>query len=90
MRQAKSSRAVQRSSDSLVAYQLPLVEICERKRVLVENYIGILAYGSQEIRIRVSFGSILIRGNRMRIRKICKEKLVISGDIDAVVFQGRA
>ena len=89
MRQCESSRAGKMGGGRFVSYQLPLVEICDRKRVLVENYIGILAYGAREIMIRVSFGYILIQGNRMKIRKICKEKLVISGEVDAVILQGR-
>ena len=69
-------------------YRLPLVEICGRRRVLIENYDSVLGYGEQEIIIKVNFGCIDIQGNNMKIRKLCKEKMVVSGEINAVVFRG--
>ena len=67
----------------------PLVEICGRGRVLVENHCGILTYGTEEIRINGRLGAICISGHELEIVKICREKLVVSGVIDSVVYQGR-
>ena len=67
-------------------YRLPLVEICGRSRVLIENYNSVQGYTEQQIIIKVCFGSIRIQGNKMKIRKLSKEKMVVSGEIDAVVL----
>lgn len=68
-------------------YTMPLVEICGQKRVLVENHLGIVDYTLQQVSIKVYFGFINIQGSSLKITKMCKEKLVISGNIDAVNFQ---
>jgi len=69
--------------------KMPLVAIYGRRRVLIENHCGVITYGTDEIRINGGFGAIRICGKELGIRKICREKLVISGVIDAVDFQGR-
>jgi len=69
------------------AKRLPLIEICGYKRVLIENHFGIAMYSSQEIIIKVCFGCIQVLGCGLVIKKFCKEKIVISGDIDAIRFQ---
>ena len=71
-----------------IGYRLPLVEVYGRRRVLIENHDSIQGYGQQEITIKVSFGLIRIQGNKMKIRKLSKEKVIVSGEIDAVVFGG--
>lgn len=68
--------------------RLPLVELLGRRRVLVENHHGILFYGTNEIGIRVCFGCLYVQGKDLKIRRICKEKLVISGIVDGVQIQG--
>lgn len=69
------------------AKRLPLIEICGHKRVLIENHLGIAMYSCQEIMVKVCFGCVQILGSGLVIKKFCKEKIVISGDIDAIRFQ---
>lgn len=70
-------------------FQMPLVEICGRKRVLIENHQGITGYDSGEIIVKVCSGSVYVQGSELNVLKICKEKLVITGMIDGIRFQGR-
>lgn len=69
-----------------MAFRIPLVELCGRKRVLIENHLGIHGYTTCEIIIKVCFGFVYVHGENLKVTKICKEKLVISGIIDAVHF----
>ena len=62
----------------------PLIEIYEQKRVLVENHRGILAYGENEIEIRVKYGSICIYGEGLHISRLSKVKLLICGKITGI------
>jgi len=68
---------------------VPLVEICDRKRVLVENHQGILYYGSNEIQIKVRDGHICVIGENLKLNRMSKVKLVITGDISAVNLRGK-
>ncbi len=68
----------------------PLVELSGTKRVLVENHQGICAYGQEEIQIKVSYGSLIIKGSELELTCMTKEQLIITGYIDAVLlFRGR-
>ena len=75
-------------SDGRWSSHIPLIEICGRRRVLIENHCGILSYGTEEIRINGSLDVIRVCGKELRIRKVCREKLVISGVIDTIDFRG--
>lgn len=68
---------------------IPLVEICDQRRVLIENHQGIVGYGCNEILIKVRYGQICICGENLKLAKMSKEKLVITGKISAVNLQGR-
>ena len=72
----------------IASHQMPLVEICARKRVLIENHHGILGYDVGRIVVKVYFGSVVIQGSKLKITMICREKLVITGVIDSVCFVG--
>ena len=68
---------------------VPLVEICDRRRVLIENHKGILAYGCKEILVKVGYGHIYVCGESLKVAKMNKEKLVIVGSIHSVCLRGR-
>lgn len=68
---------------------VPIVEICDQRRVLIENHQGIVGYGGNEIQIKVRFGRICVCGENLKLKLMCKNKLVIIGRINAVNMQGR-
>ena len=68
---------------------ISLVEICDRRRVLIENHCGIIAYGCREILVKVKYGHICVSGANLKLTKMNKDKLVIIGDIRSVCLQGR-
>ena len=61
-----------------------LIEIVGCSRVLIENHRGIIGYEDHEILIRVRYGCICITGKHLKLAKMCKGKLVITGNISAV------
>lgn len=63
---------------------LPLVEMVGECRVLIENHMGVSAYGQEEIRVKVKFGQIIICGSCMTLSRMTKEQLLITGNIDSV------
>lgn len=65
----------------------PLVEICDNKRVLIENHRGVICYGVKEIIVKVKNGSISVFGNHLSLARMNKTKLVICGEIHSVCVQ---
>lgn len=70
-------------------FGVPLVEICDQKRVLIENHQGIALYTCEEIRVKVNYGCITVCGERLKLAKMSREKLVITGKIGSVNLHGR-
>ena len=63
---------------------MPLIEITGAGRVLIENHGGVTEYETDRIRVRLRFGAVVIRGNRLKITRMSKCQLVISGSLAGV------
>ena len=68
---------------------LPLIEIAGERRVLIENHRGVIEYGSEQICVKVKFGSLRICGQNMELAKMTGEQLVITGAIESVTIRRR-
>ncbi len=64
-----------------------LVEMVGSRRVLVENHRGILAYGTEEICVGATFGSVRICGDGLRLCCMNREQLFISGQIQSISLE---
>lgn len=62
----------------------PVIELCGEKRVYIENHLGICKYGTEQIVVRVRFGSVCISGVGLRLCKMTDHQLVISGKIQGI------
>ena len=67
----------------------PLVEIAGGNRVLIENHRGVTAYGTGQICVKVSYGSLAIQGCGLELSKMTAQQLVIRGRIDSVTLTRR-
>ena len=67
----------------------PIVEICDMGRVLVENHRGIVGYSGNEIRVKAPYGWICVCGECLKLSRMSKTKLVITGRILGVTLQER-
>lgn len=63
---------------------LPLVEIAGDKRVLVENHCGVMEYSDTVVGVRVKFGKILVCGSKLRLSRMTRGQLIVSGCIECV------
>lgn len=68
---------------------LPIVELVGQRRLLIENHEGVLAYGTNEIKVRVSYGCIVVAGNKLQLLEMSRVKLAICGRIDGLQLIGR-
>lgn len=64
-----------------------LVEVVGNRRVLVENHRGILGYGTEEICVGATFGSLQISGSNLRLCCMNREQLFISGQIQSISLE---
>lgn len=63
---------------------VPIAELAGDNRVLIENHEGVVEYGDQRIRIKVTFGLLCICGNALTLRSMSKHQLVVCGDIERI------
>ena len=81
------------SGNDYLNYELvpgvPIVEICGKERVLIENHKGIIGYSCCEIRVKVQNGCVCVCGRHLKLSKMSKTRLVITGGICGVTLQGR-
>lgn len=63
---------------------LPLIELAGDSRVLMEHHCGVTEYGKERICVKVKFGQVCICGQELRLAKMTKSQLIVSGRIQAV------
>ena len=63
---------------------VPLVEIAGGSRVLVENHLGVCAYGKDSISVKVRSGMISVDGSDLTLVKMDRYHLVIMGKISGI------
>ncbi len=69
--------------------RLPLVEIMNDQRVLIENHRGVVEYGTNQISVNVRFGTVTICGCNLELARMMKGQLIVTGRIDSVHLQRR-
>lgn len=62
---------------------IPIVEICGG-RLLIENHKGIVKYDDCDLRIKLPEGILCIRGEKLRLVRMSKGKLIINGRVCGV------
>lgn len=65
-----------------VALDLPRVTLVGNISLEVENHKGIISYSAQEVRLRVSDGYLIARGNNFKLRSIRKTDVSLEGEIN--------
>lgn len=58
-----------------------LVEMLDTGRVIVENHEGICLYTHERICVRALYGILIICGCELKIARMTKDQLVITGEI---------
>ena len=72
-----------------VLSMLPIVELVGQGRLLIENHQGVLSYAPKEIKIKVSYGCVIIAGSDLQLMEMSKVKLAVCGRIDGIQILGR-
>lgn len=67
----------------------PIVELVGQNRLLIENHQGVMSYSPGEIKIKVSYGCVIVTGENLQLMEMSKVKLAICGRICALQLLGR-
>ena len=68
---------------------VPVVEIHGTTEAVILNHQGVLAYGSEEILVASSIGTVSLEGEGMEIFRMNRERIVLHGRIRLVNLSGR-
>ena len=68
---------------------IPLIEIAGENRVLIENHNGVTGYSGTMICVKVSYGTVQVKGIGLTLARMTKQQLAITGKIGSVVLCGR-
>ena len=88
----RENRMIRSYLSNMVTTDFParsLIEIYDRRRILIERHLGIQAYNKCEVIVKISDGCVCICGDNLCVTHMCKEKLVITGSVFSVCLRGR-
>jgi sporulation protein YqfC len=69
-----------------VTMEMPRITMIGSIHMYIENHRGVLQFTDQELRLLLTKGQLLIRGERLVIRAIQSEEVLIEGKIAGVQF----
>jgi sporulation protein YqfC len=86
MRSVKEAMSEVLSIPKEVALDLPLLTATGRGEVTVENYKNLVEFTETRIRLRTKDGGMTIEGERLKLRQITTENVLISGAIAGIRY----
>ena len=64
-----------------------LIEVADDCRLLIERHLGVLAYDSEKISVKTTYGCVSVFGCNLELMQMTKAMLVITGEIMSIVMQ---
>lgn len=64
-----------------VVYNLPYITAVGNREVIIENYIGIIEYSENKMRIKTSCGTLAVTGDSLSLKNISESEIRICGSI---------
>ena len=68
---------------------IPVLELTNDSRLLIENHKGVIAYGDKLICVKLKYGSVSITGRNLTLSYMSRSQLTITGCIDAITLERR-
>ena len=69
-----------------IVLDLSKITMYGNNKMLIENYKGIIEYEDDRLRINTKDGIIRVMGNKLFIKEITSEDLLIYGEITSIEF----
>lgn len=69
-----------------ILLNMPKLTMIGRGNLIIENYKGVIEYEDNKIRINTGIGIIKIKGERLSIKEITSEDIMVDGEIEIMEF----
>lgn len=69
-----------------IILNMPKLTMIGSRNLIIENYKGIIEYEDNKIRINTGIGIIKIKGERLVIKEITSEDIMVDGEIEVMEF----
>lgn len=69
-----------------VLEDMPLIKMSGNKEISIENFVGLLEYTDQKIRLNTRCGILNIDGLNLLAKSMTSEQIIIKGNIHQVSF----
>ncbi len=69
-----------------ILLDLPRVTLVGNAQLYIENHRGVIAYDENQVRLSVKNGEIVVRGERLQIKNLLEEELLIKGMIEGLSY----
>ncbi|GLY10002.1 sporulation protein YqfC [Bacillus badius] len=69
-----------------VMMDLPRITMIGQLHIYIENHRGLLAFSDKEVRLMLTKGQLLIKGQSFTIKTILPEEILIEGKIEKFVY----
>jgi len=70
-----------------ILLDLPRVTLVGNAQLYIENHRGVIAYDENQVRLSVKNGEIVVRGERLQIKNLLEEELLIKGLIEELTYE---
>ncbi|SPF32623.1 conserved hypothetical protein [Candidatus Desulfosporosinus infrequens] len=65
----------------------PKITIIGRQQILVENYISVITFSDEEIRLETTEGDVCFKGKGLELKVLLATELRIEGELFALSFR---
>ncbi|GAB7386319.1 sporulation protein YqfC [Bacillaceae bacterium] len=69
-----------------VTMEMPRITLIGSIHIYIENHRGVLRFTENEVRLMLTKGQLLVKGEKFVIRAILPEELLLEGKIEEVRF----
>ena len=66
----------------------PKITIIGRHQIMVENYISVVSFSDEEIRLQTAEGDVCFLGKELVLKVILAMELRIEGELSSLSFEG--
>ena len=74
------------SLDTDLQPKIPVLELAGDRRILIENHRSVIHYTHDKIMVQMDYGHVCVTGCGLKLAKLGKEQVVITGRVDEIVL----
>lgn len=68
---------------------VPIISLVGDREIVIENFMNIIEYGNEVIRLKTQCGELILEGENLEARSMDSEQIQINGKIYGVSFGNR-